>query len=178
MEHVKDNNGTGSALAQRRQSRRRRGRHVRLCGQIHGRLLSPVLPVAHGQAEERHVLRDLRGCGSRWLQGLPAVQSQGAVIVRGRCRGGRGSLPAIEDAEELPKLDELAASVGMSPFYFHRQFKAITGLTPKAYGAAHRAKRVRAELADAQDQRDRARSTAPASIRTAGSTKARTRCSA
>ena len=36
----------------------------------------------------------------------------------------------------------------MSPFYFHRQFKAITGLTPKAYGAAHRAKKVRAELAD------------------------------
>jgi AraC family transcriptional regulator of adaptative response/methylated-DNA-[protein]-cysteine methyltransferase len=36
----------------------------------------------------------------------------------------------------------------MSPFYFHRQFKAITGLTPKAYGAADRAKKVRAELAD------------------------------
>ena len=36
----------------------------------------------------------LRGCGSRRLPGLPALQSQGAVIVRGRCRGGRGSLPA------------------------------------------------------------------------------------
>jgi AraC family transcriptional regulator of adaptative response/methylated-DNA-[protein]-cysteine methyltransferase len=55
----------------------------------------------------------------------------------------------IEAAEELPKLDDLAASVGMSPFYFHRQFKAITGLTPKAYGAAHRSKRMREELADA-----------------------------
>lgn len=64
-----------------------------------------------------------------------------AAIVAEACR-------LIEAAEELPKLDDLAARVGMSPFYFHRQFKAITGLTPKAYGAAHRSKKVRAELAD------------------------------
>lgn len=54
----------------------------------------------------------------------------------------------IEASEELPALGELASHVGMSPFYFHRQFKAITGLTPKAYGTARRAKKVRAELAD------------------------------
>jgi AraC family transcriptional regulator of adaptative response/methylated-DNA-[protein]-cysteine methyltransferase len=64
-----------------------------------------------------------------------------AAVVAEACR-------RIEDAEEPPKLDALAASAGMSPFYFHRQFKAITGLTPKAYGAADRAKKVRAELAD------------------------------
>lgn len=51
-----------------------------------------------------------------------------AAIVAEACR-------LIKASEELPKLDELAARVGMSPFYFHRQFKAITGLTPKAYGA-------------------------------------------
>ncbi len=54
----------------------------------------------------------------------------------------------LEDAEAAPKLSELAAAVGLSPFHFHRQFKAVTGLTPKAYGAAQRAKRVRVELAD------------------------------
>jgi AraC family transcriptional regulator of adaptative response/methylated-DNA-[protein]-cysteine methyltransferase len=54
----------------------------------------------------------------------------------------------LEDAEAAPKLSELAAAVGLSPFHFHRQFKAVTGLTPRAYGAAQRAKRVRAELAD------------------------------
>src|SRR5690606_1774627 len=32
---------------------------------------------------------------------------------------------------------------------FHRVFKATTGLTPKAYAAAHRARRVRSELARA-----------------------------
>jgi AraC family transcriptional regulator, regulatory protein of adaptative response / methylated-DNA-[protein]-cysteine methyltransferase len=34
----------------------------------------------------------------------------------------------------------------MSRFHFHRVFKAITGVTPKAYAAASRARRVRDEL--------------------------------
>ena len=34
----------------------------------------------------------------------------------------------------------------MSPYHFHRVFKAITGLTPRAYAVAHRAARVREEL--------------------------------
>lgn len=54
----------------------------------------------------------------------------------------------IETSEDLPKLDALAAAVGISPFHFHRQFKRITGLTPKAYGAAHRAKSVRQALGE------------------------------
>jgi AraC family transcriptional regulator of adaptative response/methylated-DNA-[protein]-cysteine methyltransferase len=54
----------------------------------------------------------------------------------------------IESSEGVPTLEELASAAGMSPFHFHRQFKALTGLTPKAYGTAQRAKRVRAELAD------------------------------
>lgn len=52
----------------------------------------------------------------------------------------------IEGAEEEPRLDELARRARMSPFHFHRVFKAVTGLTPKAYAAAHRSQRVRAEL--------------------------------
>jgi AraC family transcriptional regulator of adaptative response/methylated-DNA-[protein]-cysteine methyltransferase len=34
----------------------------------------------------------------------------------------------------------------MSPYHFHRVFKAITGLTPKAYANAHRSDRVRKAL--------------------------------
>ena len=45
-----------------------------------------------------------------------------------------------------PASTELARHAGLSRYHFHRVFKAITGLTPKAYAAAHRAKRVRAEL--------------------------------
>ena len=34
----------------------------------------------------------------------------------------------------------------MSPYHFHRVFKDVTGLTPKAYASAHRAKRMREHL--------------------------------
>ncbi len=52
----------------------------------------------------------------------------------------------IESAETSPSLDGLAASAGMSSFHFHRVFKAETGLTPKAYASAFRARRLRQEL--------------------------------
>jgi AraC family transcriptional regulator of adaptative response/methylated-DNA-[protein]-cysteine methyltransferase len=74
-----------------------------------------------------------------------------------RARSDRGSTAAratliaqscrlIEAAEAAPSLDQLAAHAGMSPFHFHRVFKAETGLTPKAYASAHRARRLREEL--------------------------------
>lgn len=52
----------------------------------------------------------------------------------------------IETAETMPSLDELAAAAGMSRFHFHRIFKEATGVTPKAYAAAHRVNRLREEL--------------------------------
>jgi len=45
---------------------------------------------------------------------------------------------AIESSEEPPKLATLAARSGLSPAYFHRIFKAETGLTPKAFADARR----------------------------------------
>ncbi|MEO6338930.1 MAG: bifunctional DNA-binding transcriptional regulator/O6-methylguanine-DNA methyltransferase Ada [Caulobacteraceae bacterium] len=52
----------------------------------------------------------------------------------------------IETAEEAPSLDALADAAGLSRFHFHRVFKDVTGVTPKAYAAARRAERVRGEL--------------------------------
>ena len=63
-----------------------------------------------------------------------------AAIVARACR-------AIEEAEGEPSLAALAAQAGMSPFHFHRVFKAAAGVTPKAYAAARRAERLRRELA-------------------------------
>lgn len=56
----------------------------------------------------------------------------------------------IEGAEELPSLAELANASGLSRFHFHRLFKSLTGVTPKAYGAECRARRVRNELRRAE----------------------------
>ena len=53
-----------------------------------------------------------------------------AEMITAACR-------IIEASEESLTLDELAARVGLSSHHFHRLFRAITGLTPKAYAAAH-----------------------------------------
>jgi len=75
-----------------------------------------------------------------------------------RCRPDRGTLVAanaamvaelcryIETVEQPPTLDKLAKRAGMSVFHLHRVFKSVTGLTPKAYAGAHRARRVQREL--------------------------------
>lgn len=52
----------------------------------------------------------------------------------------------IEASETPPDLAELAGQAGMSPYHFHRIFKAETGLTPRAYASAYRARRLRQEL--------------------------------
>jgi AraC family transcriptional regulator of adaptative response/methylated-DNA-[protein]-cysteine methyltransferase len=52
----------------------------------------------------------------------------------------------IEAAEEPPHLEALAKIAGQSPSHFHRVFKSVTGVTPKAYADAHRGRRVRDEL--------------------------------
>jgi AraC family transcriptional regulator of adaptative response/methylated-DNA-[protein]-cysteine methyltransferase len=56
----------------------------------------------------------------------------------------------IEDSDQTPSLGALAETAGLSPGYFHRLFKAATGLTPKDYAAAHKARRVRSGLAEGQ----------------------------
>jgi AraC family transcriptional regulator of adaptative response/methylated-DNA-[protein]-cysteine methyltransferase len=69
----------------------------------------------------------------------PARADQHAAAVARACR-------LIERTEALPSLDALADAAGMSRFHFHRVFKSVTGLTPRAYAGAHRAHRVREAL--------------------------------
>lgn len=45
-----------------------------------------------------------------------------------------------------PTLEELAREAGLSPYHFHRLFKSVTGLTPRAYAKARLAERVRQQL--------------------------------
>ena len=52
----------------------------------------------------------------------------------------------IEAATVAPKLAELAATAGLSPWYFQRLFKRLVGITPKQYATSHRAQRFREEL--------------------------------
>jgi AraC family transcriptional regulator of adaptative response/methylated-DNA-[protein]-cysteine methyltransferase len=88
------------------------------------------------QAAEAAGFRPCRRCRPN----EPALAEQRAAAVARACR-------LIEAAEEAPSLDALAEAAGLSRFHFHRVFKAVSGVTPKAYAAAHRARRVREELA-------------------------------
>lgn len=55
----------------------------------------------------------------------------------------------IEASDEPPTLRELAAAAGLSPYHFHRRFKAAMGVTPAAYARARRGDRLRGELTTA-----------------------------
>jgi AraC family transcriptional regulator, regulatory protein of adaptative response / methylated-DNA-[protein]-cysteine methyltransferase len=69
----------------------------------------------------------------------PPIDAANAALVAKACR-------IIEESDEEPSLKKLADAIGQSPSYFHRVFKAATGLTPKEYAAAQRAKKVRQGL--------------------------------
>lgn len=69
----------------------------------------------------------------------PALIDRHTAMIASVCR-------LIEKSESPPSLNELAVYAGLSTCYFHRVFKTVTGLTPKAYAAALQARRVRREL--------------------------------
>jgi AraC family transcriptional regulator of adaptative response/methylated-DNA-[protein]-cysteine methyltransferase len=79
-----------------------------------------------------------RACKRCRPDGGGVAEAHAAAILRA-CR-------IIETAETIPALSELAEAAGFSPFHFHRVFKSVTGVTPRAYAAAHRAGRVREAL--------------------------------
>jgi AraC family transcriptional regulator of adaptative response/methylated-DNA-[protein]-cysteine methyltransferase len=70
----------------------------------------------------------------------PSLAQRQAALVAELCR-------LIERSAEPPNLEQLARHAGLSVFHTHRLFKAVTGVTPRAYVAAQRAARVKAELA-------------------------------
>lgn len=79
-----------------------------------------------------------RAC-KRCRPDLPPKAEREAALVARACR-------SIEAAEETLSLDDLAAKAGVSPFHFHRLFRRIAGVTPRAYAAAGRAARVQTGL--------------------------------
>ena len=84
------------------------------------------------------VAAGFRSC-KRCTPDLPSLAERHAALVTEACR-------RIAAAPEPPKLEQLAAGAGVSAFHFHRVFRSVTGLTPRAYAIAHRGRRVRSEL--------------------------------
>lgn len=84
---------------------------------------------------ERAGFRPCRRCRPN----QPPLAQLHAATIAASCR-------AIERAAEMPALAALARRAGLSPHHFHRVFKSVTGVTPRAYASAHRASRVRDAL--------------------------------
>jgi AraC family transcriptional regulator of adaptative response/methylated-DNA-[protein]-cysteine methyltransferase len=102
------------------------------------RVANPANVRLHDTVEDARAA-GFRAC-KRCNPDRPPVEAGTAILVAKACR-------IIEASEEPPSLKDLADAAGRSPGYFHRIFKAATGLTPKAYAAAHRARKVRRALA-------------------------------
>ncbi|NIF19387.1 bifunctional DNA-binding transcriptional regulator/O6-methylguanine-DNA methyltransferase Ada [Pantoea sp. Cy-639] len=83
-------------------------------------------------AAEAAGYRACKRCGAR--QGTRRIE-----LVARACR-------LIEASDSVANLDQLGAELNVSPFHLHRLFKAETGLTPKAYASAYRARRLREQL--------------------------------
>lgn len=107
-------------------------------------------PICAARPALRENLRFFDGCDEAERAGFrackrcrpsgPSRADSHAAAVAEACR-------AIDAAEDrVPSLAALAARAGMSPHHFHRVFKKIAGMTPGAYAAAQRARRVREEL--------------------------------
>lgn len=87
------------------------------------------------EAAEKAGFRPCKRCRPN---GLTLAAAHAAAVAKA-CR--------VMQTETNPSdLDGLAAAAGMSRFHFHRAFKLVTGITPKAYGEAQRARRVREVL--------------------------------
>lgn len=71
----------------------------------------------------------------------PSLVEEHATKITAICR-------LIEQSDEPPRLNKLAAEAGLSVFHFHRLFKAVTGVTPNDYAKANMAKRVRRKLGE------------------------------
>ena len=67
-------------------------------------------------------------------------EARHAALVAQACR--------VMEAGDLPDIAALAREAGLSRSHFQRVFKAIAGITPKAYATGLRAERVRRELRD------------------------------
>jgi len=102
-----------------------------------GRPARPENVAFHAVAAdaERAGFRPCRRC----KPDQPPAAERRATQVAELCR-------LLENGDRAPTLEELASHAGLSASHTHRLFKAVTGVTPKAYAAAHRARRVRREL--------------------------------
>ncbi|MHB8134740.1 MAG: bifunctional DNA-binding transcriptional regulator/O6-methylguanine-DNA methyltransferase Ada [Anaerolineaceae bacterium] len=87
------------------------------------------------QAAEQAGFRPCKRCKPDQIE----QENKNIALITKICR-------ILEVEEEIPSLDQLAASAGMSKYHFHRLFKKTTGLTPREYAVTRREARLRENI--------------------------------
>jgi AraC family transcriptional regulator, regulatory protein of adaptative response / methylated-DNA-[protein]-cysteine methyltransferase len=95
------------------------------------------------EAAERAGFRPCKRC----RPDQASAREQHSALIAAACH-------QLQTVDPQPGLQTLADAAGMSRFHFHRLFKQLTGLTPKAYAQAHRTRRVQQELASGSSVTD------------------------
>ena len=120
----------------------RRGHH-------HRHLLQAELPGAAAEARacrySSSTAEEARAAGFR-----ACLRCRPDEVGRDRAAVAK-AVRLIEQAEEPPRLAELAAAVGYAPHHFQRLFTRDLGVSPAAYARAVRARRAEASAGGGQD---------------------------
>ena len=136
-----------------RRARSHRGRDLLLLSENHRRVLPALVRGAPCESRERAIPSDGRRCRARRVPALQAVQAGPAAAREAACRNHRRSLPGDRSrgVDAAPGVAGRGAP-GSALTISIAIFKAVTGLTPREYAAAHRARRVRARAEAAVDR--------------------------
>ena len=116
------------------------------CVETTGIYCRPSCPAKRAKREHVHFCNTAAEAEAAGFRPCKRCRPDQASLLQRHADKVAHACRLIETAEEELKLDALAEAVGLSPYHFHRIFKARLGVTPKAYAAARRNKRVREEL--------------------------------
>jgi AraC family transcriptional regulator, regulatory protein of adaptative response / methylated-DNA-[protein]-cysteine methyltransferase len=106
----------------------------------------PSCPSRHAKPENVSFYDSCEAAEQAGFRACKRCRPRGPSLADRRSAAVARICNYIQHTEHAPRLAELAERAGMSPYHFHRVFKATTGLSPKAYASAQRARRVRGEL--------------------------------
>ena len=110
----------------------------------------PSCPSRHPSRENVAFYMAINDAEKAGFRACKRCDPKGAGLATKHAEAVATACRLIEQADELPNLGQIAKAVKMSPGYFHRLFKAATGLTPKDYANGHRAGRVKKVLSKMQ----------------------------
>lgn len=109
---------------------------------------SPSCPSKSPKIENVVKFEDCESAKSAGFRACKRCKPEGMSIDVEQKKAVARICQIIESSEDEMSLEELAKQAGYSSFYFHKMFKRITGITPKAYSSACKKDRVQNKLSN------------------------------